>query len=138
MESQSKRQRRAQRHERKRQLLGQPKPTCSCCGHDDVNALQLHHVAGEANSHLAAFVCPNCPAALSDQQQDENRDILDHRVPRDPFLQCAGLLLGLKHLCAQTMPELDKQVARLLAASEYLRNRLGPEWHLTIQPKEDE
>jgi len=138
MELHGKGRRRAQRHERKRQLLGHPNPTCATCGHDVVAALQLHHVAGEANGGPTTFSCLNCHAEIGDRQQDEAQEILDHRVPRDPLLRCAGLLLGLKHMYAQAMPELDKQAALLLAASRFLRSELGPDWHLNIGPDEDD
>ncbi len=98
MNEQDRLRRRLARHERKRQRLGAPVPTCGACGCASVEALlsvpfsdlapamqrrviERHHPAGRRGDPWMVPFCLNCHAIVSDRQQDwEER--LQHPVTK--------------------------------------------------------
>ena len=62
---------------------------------NDVASLELHHLAGKANSTLLAPVCGNCHAILSDSQIDLTADLMRPDCERRPLQLQAAFELGL-------------------------------------------
>lgn len=50
---------------------GYPEPACVACSERDLRALELDHLAGEANSPFVEPLCLNCHAMKSDDAEDE-------------------------------------------------------------------
>jgi hypothetical protein len=46
-----------------------PVPACVVCGHDNVNGLTLHHVAGQKYGQQTAPACRKCLTELKEWQQ---------------------------------------------------------------------
>jgi hypothetical protein len=128
MHDYSKDRRRRERDERRRQLLENPNPSCAICGEYRVRCLELHHVAGAANSAATTWLCKNCHALISEMQYDDPPELLRHNLYRDPLTRCASLLSGLHHLQTQVSPNLLELSAMLLALSNHLRRTLGDDW----------
>jgi len=124
----SKNLRKRQRDERRRQLLNDPNPSCAVCGEYRVRTLELHHIAGEANSDAVTWLCKNCHALVSEAQYDDPPQLLRHKYYRDPFKQCASLLRGLHHLQTEAAPNLLEMSEGLIGISDSLRRKLGDDW----------
>lgn len=79
----------ARKQKRLRQL-GTDTPACVVCGHDRWNALELHHLSGQAYGDQLVIVCRNCHRELSDPSDNS-------ACPKNPsqLEQIGHLLIGL-------------------------------------------
>jgi hypothetical protein len=59
------------RRRRALQRLGTDKPFCFCCGENDPECLELHHIAGKAFGSDLVIVCRNCHRKLTNAQKDQ-------------------------------------------------------------------
>jgi len=116
------------RHERKREALGDPDPACLLCGYDNPVGLEIHHVAGAANSDVTIWLCKNCHAEMSDAQIDDPRHLYRHTAHRDPLTRTAAMLLNLSHLSAAADCQYRNLAAILLTLSQNLRAEHGDDW----------
>ena len=87
----------SQADRRRRHLAesGFPNAVCSICAESDVATLELHHLAGKANSSIVAPVCGNCHAILSDSQIDLTADLMRLDPVRRPLQLQAAFEFGL-------------------------------------------
>lgn len=128
----AKEQKRARRHESKRQRLGSPDSRCLSCGCLDVEALfavsvselpgwflEQHHLAGRAASDFTITLCRNCHALLTDWQEDWDERL---RHPKTPVERLAALLQGLVDWLVQQAKKLTELAVRL---HEWVRWLLG-------------
>jgi hypothetical protein len=91
--------------ERKRERFaaaGYPNPGCVVCSEGDLRALELDHLAGDANSAFVEPLCLNCHAKKSDGAEDEPWASLRVRDPdrgalavQSAFLFGGGAVLTL-------------------------------------------
>ena len=122
-------QKRARRHESKRQRLGSPAPVCLSCGCRDIEALfavsvsDLHgwflerHHLGKHPSDFTIPLCRNCHAVLTDWQEDWDKRL---RHPKTPLERLATLLQGLVDWLVQQAQKLTELAARLQAWVRWL------------------
>jgi len=80
---------------RKFENLGYVNPQCLICNEAEIMILELHHVAGEANSKILAPLCGNCHDIQSDAQEDLPADLRLRDPKRRPLVQQAAFELGL-------------------------------------------
>lgn len=74
---------------------GYDDPACLLCLESDLRTLQLHHLAGEANSNLLVPLCGNCHAIVSDRQEDLPIDLRLRDPDRRPLALQAAFNFGL-------------------------------------------
>lgn len=80
------------RKQQRLRKLGTNSPRCGCCGEDRWQALEQHHIAGQAHDDALVIQCRNCHRVLSDAQRDHPLA----QEPADPYLEMMGrFLLGL-------------------------------------------
>lgn len=122
---------RAARHERKRQHLGIPNPSCAVCGYDRVPSLvEGHHVAAEANQpSLTVALCRNHHGELSDAAEDSLGDLRLRDAQCDPLVRLAALFAGLGDFLRLLADQLELWADWLLAAAAYLGAQLGLNWY---------
>lgn len=77
------------------QKAGYLAPRCLICGERRLETLELHHVAGEANSALLAPLCSNCHTVQSDEQEDLPVDLRFRDPDRRPLVLQAAFDCGL-------------------------------------------
>lgn len=83
------------RKQRALQRLGTNTPHCATCGEARWQALENHHVAGQAHDDAVVIECRNCHRVLSDAQRDHPPE----QATADPTLESIGrFLLGLADL----------------------------------------
>jgi hypothetical protein len=70
-------------------------PSCLFCHEPDLCVLQLHHVAGQANSELLVPLCGNCHLIVSDDQSDLPANVLSGDLHRRPLVLQAAFNFGL-------------------------------------------
>lgn len=133
-DSYAKNQRRARRHERKRQQLGSPAPVCASCGCMDVVSLtgvpfsqlpawvqrklgEQHHLARRAAGDWQVLACLNCHAVFSDDQYDWDPRLLEPQIWTE---QLAAFLQGL----ADWFRQLGKTLTDLAEALQQWVERL--------------
>jgi ribosomal protein L37AE/L43A len=108
-------------------------PKCTACGLDCLRVLNLHHIAGEANSTLGAPLCENCHALVSDSQEDlpTTPDLRLRDLSRDPHLKLAAMLEGVAIFFGLLMIALFAWAAWNRAAATELAAQFGPDyWHV--------
>ena len=69
-------------------------PACGLCGESALVALELHHLAGAANSESTIALCANCHARQSDAQEDTPIDFRRSDPNRGPLERQAAWLIG--------------------------------------------
>lgn len=80
------------RKQRRLRALGSNEPRCATCGEDRWQALELHHVAGQAHDETTIILCRNCHRVMSDVQRDHP----PVQLSVDPRMEALGrFLLGL-------------------------------------------
>lgn len=93
------------RKQQRLRKLGTNSPRCGCCGEDRWQALELHHVAGQAHDDQVVIQCRNCHRVLSDGQ-------CSHPLPQesaDPYLEMMGrFLLGVADLLRVIIKRLEE------------------------------
>jgi hypothetical protein len=123
---------------RKRKLArfaeaGYGDPRCALCGLDCLRLLELHHLAGKANSDFEVPLCRNCHQIQSDLQEDlsMNPDLRRRDDERDPHLKQAAMLEGLAIFLVALVIVLLAWAAWNRAAAQDLSNAYGPGyWHV--------
>ncbi len=108
---------RYQRHERRRQVLGDPKPFCNICGIDAVEVLEAHHTFGAANSEHRTWLCRNHHAMASDRQEDLVPDLRRPDPNRSPLLKQAAMQQGAAIMLNLLAEELEARAAWNVEAS---------------------
>jgi hypothetical protein len=74
---------------------GYDDPICFQCWERDLRTINLHHVAGEANSSLCVPLCANCHDVASDTQEDLVGGLRLRDPDRRPLVLQAAFDLGL-------------------------------------------
>ena len=69
--------------------------SCLFCRESDIAVLQLHHVAGQANSDLLVPLCGNCHLIVSDEQIELPATVLSGDLQRRPLVLQAAFNFGL-------------------------------------------
>lgn len=118
------------RHEKKRQRLGSPRPSCAVCGYNGVpSVVEGHHVAAEANQPtLTVALCRNHHGELSDAAEDSLGDLRKRDADRDPLTRLAALFAGLVDFLRLLADQLEAWEDWLLAAAAYLATKLEHGW----------
>jgi hypothetical protein len=90
-------------------------PRCACCGEDRWQALELHHVAGQAHDDEVVIQCRNCHRVLSDAQRDHPAA----QSSVDPYLETIGrFLLGLADMLRIAVEQLIEFGTALIARAQ--------------------
>ena len=123
---------RMMRHEKKLHGFDTDHPRCVLCGRDDPAGLELHHIAGAANSTLTVSLCGYCHALVSDRQIDLMSALLERDVDRDPHQRQAALLYGAAILLILLAIAFIAWANWNMAASAHLASQYGADWWKSI------
>jgi hypothetical protein len=120
--------RRLKRLEAKFARLGFPNPSCAVCGEMRIQLLELHHIAGAANSDQVVPLCVKCHRLVSDAQEDFGLDLRRRDESRSPLLKAAALNDGAAALFVPYAAHLQQWSAFFAALDQHLTDRFGPGW----------
>ena len=103
------------RKQRRIERIGSDEIACPCCGENDWRVLQAHHYFSRRFGPEIIWVCANCHAILSDDQEDfplpvENGDERLQRIAHFMLNHAALMRLAAEHF-AEFAEELVRRAA---------------------------